>query len=288
MKRILITGANSYIGTSFKKWMSQWPDKYAVDTVGTRDGEWESRSFSSYDAILHVAGIAHQDTGKDKEDLYFKVNRDLTIAVAQKAKDEGVKQFVFMSSMIVYGASSNLGEENTITEQTTPSPVNFYGESKLQAEAGIRALETPAFKVAIIRPPMIYGKGSRGNYPLLAKFAKKFPVFPNISNKRSMLYIENLTEFLRLVIENEETGIFFPQNKEYVSTSNMVKTVAEVHGRNLTLVKWFNPIMNYLQINTVRKVFGNLVYSEEISQYKEDYHLFNFYESIQRTEEGNQ
>ena len=141
MKRILITGANSYIGTSFEKWMAQWPEEYQVDSVGMRNGEWKELDFSSYDTIFHVAGIAHQDAKADQEDLYYKVNRDLTVEVAQKAKAEGVKQFIFMSSMIVYGASSKIGETKIITRDTVPEPINFYGNSKLQAEQGILPLQ---------------------------------------------------------------------------------------------------------------------------------------------------
>ena len=197
MKRILITGANSYIGTSFEKWVAQWPEEYHVDNVETRIGEWKEIYFSPYDTIFHVAGIAHQDAKADQEDLYYKVNRDLTVEVAQKAKAEGVKQFIFMSSMIVYGASSKIGETKIITRDTVPEPINFYGNSKLQAEQGILPLQSEGFDVVVIRPPMIYGKGSKGNYPLLAKFSKFMPIFPNVDNQRSMLHIDNLTEFIQ-------------------------------------------------------------------------------------------
>ena len=275
MKRILITGANSYIGTSFEKWVAQWPEEYQVDTVDTRNGEWKELDFSPYDTIFHVAGIAHQDAKADQEELYYKVNRDLTIEVAQKAKAEGVKQFIFMSSMIVYGASSKIGETKVITRDTVPEPINFYGNSKLQAEQGILPLQSEGFNVVVIRPPMIYGKDSKGNYPLLAKFAKITPVFPNIENKRSMLHIDNLTEFIRLMIDNSENGIFFPQNREYIKTAEMVKIIADVKGKKIWLTKLFNPILVGLggNVNVINKVFGSLLYSQDISSYKHDYQL---------------
>lgn len=285
MKRILITGANSYIGTSFERWVAQWPEDYQVDTVGTRNGEWKDLDFSPYHTILHVAGIAHQDAKADQEELYYKVNRDLTIEVAQKAKNEGVKQFIFMSSMIVYGASSKIGETKVITRDTVPEPINFYGNSKLQAEKGILPLQAEGFNVVVIRPPMIYGKDSKGNYPLLAKFAKITPVFPNIENKRSMLYIDNLTEFIRLMIEHSENGIFFPQNREYVKTAEMVKVIAEINGRRIWLVKIFNPVLVRLgkKVNVVNKVFGSLFYHKSMSGYEKDnYQIRNFNESIER------
>ena len=286
MKRILITGANSYIGTSFEKWMTQWPEEYQVDSIGTRNDEWKELDFSPYDTIFHVAGIAHQDAKEDQEELYYKVNRDLTIEIAQKAKNEGAKQFIFMSSMIVYGASSKIGETKVITRETVPEPINFYGNSKLQAEQGILPLQSEGFNIVVIRPPMIYGKESKGNYPLLAKFAKITPVFPNIENKRSMLHIDNLTEFIRLMIEHSENGIFFPQNREYIKTAEMVKIIADVKGKKIWLTKLFNPILVGLggNVNVINKVFGSLLYSQDISSYKHDYQLNDLKASIINTE----
>lgn len=242
MKRILITGANSYIGTSFEKYLSQWTDRYTVDTVDMIGDSWKKKDFSNYDVIYHVAGIAHSDIGNATEEvkaLYYKVNTDLTIETAAKAKAEGVKQFIFMSSAIVYGDSAPIGKTKIITKDTIPTPGNFYGDSKLKAEKGILPLGDSNFKVVVLRPPMIYGKGSKGNYPLLAKYACKFPVFPDVENCRSMLYIENLLEFVRLIIENNESGIFFPQNEEYVKTSVLVKEIAKVHGKRVFLTRIF-------------------------------------------------
>src|SRR5699024_10386702 len=227
--------------------------------------------------------IAHVSTNPKMEELYYKVNRDLTIEVAGKAKEAGVKQFVFMSSIIVYGNNKQV----LIDENSKPNPSNFYGQSKLDAEVGIQRLEDEAFKVAIVRPPMIYGKGSKGNYPKLAKAARKLPIFPDINNKRSMLHIDNLSEFLRLMIKNEEQGLYFPQNEKYVRTSNMVKIIAEVHHKNIHLTKLFNPalyIMIHYKVSIVNKVFASLVYDQEMSRYKEDYNVNEFKDSIVATE----
>ena len=231
MKNILITGKNSYIGTSLENWLMREPDKYKVDTVDMKDGSWKEKDFSLYDVVFHVAGIAHVSSDPKMEDLYYKVNRDLTIETAEKAKAEGVKQFIFMSSIIVYGDSSS--SKRIIDRNTVPMPSNFYGNSKLQAEEGIKDLESDDFKIVVLRPPMIYGKGSKGNYPRLANMAKKIPVFPDIDNERSMLNIDNLCEFIKVMIDHEETGLYFPQNKEYVKTSELVKLIGEIHERRL-------------------------------------------------------
>lgn len=287
MKKILITGANSYIGTSFERWVSKWSDKYRVDSISVRDNEWKEKSFSEYDIIFHVAGIAHVDAKPEMEALYYKINRDLTIDVAKKAKQDGIKQFIFMSSIIVYGDSSKIGQRRIITRNTEPSPSNFYGDSKLQAEKGIKSLEDEDFKVVIIRPPMIYGKGSKGNYPKLAKAAQKLPLFPDVCNERSMLHIDNLCEFVKLMIDNEESGFFFPQNLEYVNTSEMVRIIAEVHGKKIKLVKAFNPVLRLMasKFGLVNKVFGNLVYERLMSDYDEgNYRIRDFKESIMVTE----
>ena len=290
MKEILITGENSYIGTSFERYMLKYADSFSVDTVNMLSDSWQSFDFSGYDTVFHVAGIAHSDSGKiseEKAQLYRSVNTDLTVAVAKKAKDEGVGQFIFMSSAIVYGNSAPLGKTKMITKDTPVSPANVYGDSKVQAELGLRAIEDDNFKVVILRPPMIYGNGSKGNYPLLSKLAKKLPVFPKVDNRRSMLYIENLCEFVKLMIENNESGTFWPQNSEYTNTADMVCAIASVHNKKIRLTKIFNVGLVILRHLTplVDKAFGSFTYDFEMSKYdKGDYRVASFDESVIRTE----
>ncbi len=290
MKKILITGANSYIGTSFEKYMARFGDDYLIDTVDMIGYSWKSKDFSGYDCVFHVAGIAHSDNGKiskEKEKLYYAVNTELTIATAKKAKAEGVKQFIFMSSAIVYGNSAPIGKGKRITKDTPVHPANCYGDSKVQAENGLRTLDDCSFNVVILRPPMIYGKGSKGNYPLMSKMAQKLPLFPYVKNRRSMLYIENLCEFVRLMIENEEYGIFWPQNKEYSNTSEMVRMIGKAHGKNVHIIHGFEWALKLLGLFTgvVDKAFGNLYYDKKLSLYKSNYRICDLKESIMRTED---
>jgi len=286
MKKILITGTNSYIGTSFENWCFQWPNKYSFNSIDMRDDSWKDTSFAEYDVMFHVAGLAHVSTNPKMEDLYYKINRDLTIETAKKAKTEGVKQFIFMSSIIVYGDSSYINHKRVIDRNTEPTPSNFYGISKFQAEEGIIPLMNDKFKVVVLRPPMIYGKGSKGNYPKLAKMAQKLPLFPDVDNERSMLHIDNLCEFIRLMIENEEQGVFYPQNAEYVKTSEMVRLIAESHGKKVRLTKLANFLLSLLgkRIGMVNKAFGNLVYDKDMSKYKKNYCVRSLEESISVTE----
>ena len=182
MKYVLITGAGSYIGQSFEQWaLHRYPEEFQIDTIDMIDENWQEKSFARYDIVFHVAGIAHADTGKVSEDrkaLYYKINRDLAVETARKAKRDGVKQFVFMSSMIIYGKSIAPGKRKVITRDTKPCPENFYGDSKWQAEQAVRELSRDGFHVAVLRPPMIYGKGCKGNYPVLARMARNLRVFP--------------------------------------------------------------------------------------------------------------
>ncbi|WP_028505931.1 NAD-dependent epimerase/dehydratase family protein [Ruminococcus sp. FC2018] len=274
MKKILITGANSYIGTSFENYMEQFGNDYSVDTVDMIGDSWKSKSFSGYDCVFHVAGIAHQKETLENAHLYYEVNRNLAIATAKKAKRDGVKQFILLSSMNVYGV-----ETGVITKKTVPHPKSHYGKSKLQADEKIVKLDCDSFKVAILRPPMVYGKDCKGNYQRLRSFALKSPIFPNYPNQRSMVYIGNLCEFVKNVIDDERHGLYFPQNSAYVNSSEMIRTVASFKGRKLFMPHIFNPFIYLFRISIIKKVFGNLTYdgTDIINKY-------NFYESMELTE----
>ncbi|MBR2343768.1 MAG: NAD-dependent epimerase/dehydratase family protein [Clostridia bacterium] len=290
MKRILITGAGSYIGTSFESYLKlHFDGEYEIDTVDMIGDSWREKDFSVYDSIFHVAGIAHSDSGKISEQrakLYYAVNTDLAVETAKKAKADGARQFVYMSSAIVYGDSAPIGKRKVINRDTPTSPANCYGDSKLRAEQGLFALEDETFRVVALRPPMIYGRGSKGNYPLLAKIAGKTPIFPRVCNERSMLYIDNLSEFVRLMIENGESGVFFPQNSEYSNTSELVKMIAKARGRRVRLLRGFGWLLRLAAVFTplVNKAFGSLSYDMSMSEYKVDYRIKKLAESIEETE----
>lgn len=280
MKRILITGANSYIGTSFEKWMQQFGDNFQIDTVDMHGEQWKEKDFSQYDSVFHVAGIAHADVSKVSEEtkqLYYKVNCDLAVETAEKYKNDlnGKNgQFIYMSSIIIYGEETNINKKRVITPETQPSPSNFYGDSKLKAEKKLTPLKSDTFRIAIIRPPMIYGEGSKGNYQQLVKIAQKLPVFPNIENERSMLSIDHLCDFIKNRIEFPESGIFFPQDPQYVRTSFMVKEIAASNGKKVKLfsgLNWLIYLLGYFPGKIgklVNKAFGNLVYENSDMEIK--------------------
>lgn len=289
-RRILITGQGSYIGEAVKKWLMNYPERYEIDTVDMIKDAWKNTNFSLYDVVYHVAGIAHADVGsvtEEQKKLYYQVNTELAVEVAKRAKESGVKQFIFMSSMIVYSGC----KEKFITEKTNPKPLNFYGDSKWQADQRIQSLKDDKFKVVILRPPMIYGKGSKGNYPELAKLAVRIPFFPKTNNRRSMLHIDNLCEFVKLMIDNEESGVFFPQNGEYTNTSEMVQMISIVHNHFIFIIpgmSWVIRIMKRIpgKIGGLsEKVFGDLAYDLTLSEYKDNYCVHTLLDSIKATEE---
>lgn len=282
MKKILITGQNSYIGTHVKNWLDN--EKYDVRELDVKTDEWRKENFSEYEVILHVAGIAHVSTNKKLEDLYYKVNRDLAVEVAKKAKQEKVKQFIFMSSMIIYGDDTILGQRKLIDKDTVPQPKNFYGNSKLEAEKEIKKLENEDFKTTIIRTPMVYGPNCKGNFQKLKKIARLSPIFPDIENDRSMIYIDNLCEFIKNAIDTEKYGIFYPQNKEYISTKQIIQIMAENMNKKIYFIKLFNPILKLMskKINLINKVFGTKIYAKELSG-EFDYIVVDNEESIRRS-----
>ncbi len=294
MKKVLITGANSYIGTSFEVYSREhYHKELVVDTIDMIGGQWRSKDFGGYDIVFHVAGIAHADVGNVREEekaRYYAINTDLAIETCIKTKMDGVKQFIFMSSSIIYGDSAPYGNTKTITKDTEPHPSNFYGDSKWQADKGVRELADDEFIVTVLRPPMIYGKGSKGNYPALARLAKKLPVFPDVQNERSMLYIENLCEFLCQVMIRGEGGIFWPQNAEYTRTSEMVKAIGEVSGHKIRVSKAWNWVVRLAshvpgKISRIaNKAFGNMNYVQSMSTYDFNYQIVDLKTSIKRTE----
>lgn len=291
MKQVLIIGENSYIGRSFEDYILHTPKDIEITKISSRNNSWVKYDFSKYDSVLNVAGIAHADISKvsdEQKKVYFEVNAELPYELAKKAKKEGVKQFIYLSSSIVYGDSSFPNSDKEINAGSVPQPSNFYGESKLLGEKKVCQLKDESFNIVILRLPMVYGYGSKGNFPKLWKIAQILPIFPRILNKRSMLYIKNLCEFIRLVIINEENGIFYPQNKEISSTSQIVMAISKAMNKKVFLVKKMNffiecvyhiPLLRVK--NLIMKSFGTLYYDSDISTYDRGlYQIYSLEESI--------
>ena len=264
MKKILITGKHGYIAGCFGKYVHEkYSSEFKTEQISLRDNEWKDLDFSQYDVVFHCAAIVHRE-GECSEEEYIKVNTELTKSLALKAKTEGVTQFIFMSSMSVYGL-----ETGEITKQTVPAPKSMYGKSKLLAEEALLGMNSEAFRVTIVRAPMVYGPGCKGNYQRLSALARRLPIFPSYKNKRSMIFIDKLSEFVARLISDGSAGIFCPQNDCYVCTSELVKEIAEAHGHRI----WITPLLNPFVVlgmkipgklgRLFRKVWGCLYYEKE-------------------------
>lgn len=278
MKKVLVVGKGSYIGTSFERYLCQWPDQYSVDVLDTYGEGWKSFDYSGYDAVYQVAGIAHIKETEENKYLYYLINRDLAVGVAKLAKEAGVKHFVYLSSMSIYGINTGV-----ITKKTPIAPVTNYGKSKVQAEEQLSELIDDSFVISFLRPPMVYGKGCKGNYQSLERFALKFPVFPYVKNERSMIYIDNLCELVKQIIDKELGGVFYPQNREYVQTSETVKLIAAANGKNIFLSKLMGLAVKVLRnkVSMLGKAFGSLVY-KDTEDLGYSYCKVSFGESIER------
>ena len=286
MTKVLITGAGSYVGESVRRYILSTSSDFEIDAVDTMNDAWKEADFSKYDVVYHVAGIAHVNADPKMEALYYKVNRDLTVEVARAAKAAGVKQFIFMSSQIVFHESQSLKSE-VLTADTKENPNGFYGDSKLQAEKGLHELECDAFKVCILRPPMIYGPNSKGNFPRLVKLAQKTPLFPAWHNKRSMLYIDNLAEFVKQAILRELSGTFYPQNRELADTVEIIRYFAKANGHKVWITRLLNPFvwLGSFILQPINKMFATYYYDPEMSKMDFDYQLVSFEESLKRVAE---
>lgn len=281
--KVLITGNTSYIGVNLKKWLGQWPNQYSIDSVSIRNNEWKKADLSQYDALFHVAAIVHTRESPRMESLYTLINRDLTVELAKKAKQAGVKQFIFMSTISVYGLTGEIGRNVVITKDTPCNPTTFYGESKWEAEKELVNLSDENFHIAIVRAPMVYGPNCPGNFTKLKKLIKITPVFPLTNNQRSMIFIDNLSEFIRLLLDYKECGLFFPQNREYVNITEATKLIAMNIPKRIYFSKAFADVLNIVgkRIDALNKGFGNLVIDLQLSSYKDfEYCIADFQKSI--------
>lgn len=264
MKRVLITGENSFIGRSFNRFLDEYPEDYTVNKISLRNDIWREMDFSKYDVIVHLAAIVHKKENPEMKSNYYEINTRLPVEIAEKAKKDGVKQFLFMSTMAVYGEEGKLNKKVVINKDTIPTPKTLYGMSKLEAEKKLNSLNDFNFKIVVVRPPMIYGENCPGNFSKLKNFSLKTPVFPKIKNERSMLSISKLCDLLKGYIDEENSGLFLPQDERYANTSELVQELAKIHGRKVYLssVLGWIVISFFKNVKIVRKMFGNLTYEK--------------------------
>lgn len=269
MKKILVIGKNGFLAKEFKSYMKKFSDRYELVFISSRNHEWENYSFAVFDAVFNASGLAHANAIDGSDEEYYEVNGRLPGEIAEKAKKEGVPIYVTMSSQIVYGDISRIGKKQIITKKTIPIPDGIYGKSKIMGEESVLKLWDKTFNVAIIRPPMIFSENAPENFERLCKFAISSPIFPNLFNEQSMIYSDNLCELIRLIIDNKLGGLYFPQEKEYIHTSKLVKDISKAAQKRIIMTNIFNPILKVAsrKIRYIRKAFGTLVYDKELSNH---------------------
>jgi UDP-glucose 4-epimerase len=222
-------------------------------------------SCAGCDAVIHCAAIVHV---KEKDSQKYKtVNTDLTAALAEQAKRDGVRLFVFMSSMSVYGVEGLLNGVTVISKNTPPRPASPYGRSKLAAEELLRRMADENFRVYILRPPMVYGSGAPGNYGRLSRLARWLPVFPKVDNSRSALSIERLCEVVGNIAGSEpakNVTVLYPRDSKPMCTSTAFASLAQDCGHKAFLSALLGKLVIRLPLGIVKKMFGNLVYADNL------------------------
>lgn len=272
--KVLITGKNSYVGKNIGNFLLY--KNMEVKYVSVRNGISEDE-FTDVDVVVHCAAIVHKKEAKFAI-LYDKVNYELTVDIAEKAKKKGVKQFIFMSTMAVYGKS-----EGEINGNTPLQPKTLYGESKLKAEKALEKIADENFKVSIIRPPMVYGRSCPGNYKKLRMLALKLPVFPLMENKRSFIYVENLAYFVWNTISEGKEGIFMPMDSKTESTDTMSKYICSVNNKEIKFSPFLGKMVKKIPLNSLKKAFGSLYYGNDIAEVVS---FTGFQEAINYTEKN--
>lgn len=251
---ILVTGSNGFIGSYF---ISKYKSKYEMVTFSFRNNNIINLDCNSIDVVFHLSALVHQMGGASASE-YEKINLTQTLELAKKAKESGVKQFVFMSTIKVYGEETKIKyNENTIC-----SPEDEYGKSKLKAELELLKLEDEDFKVSIIRTPIVYGHNVKANIKSLINLVDKVTILPfkKILNKRSMVYIGNLCHLVNEVIHQQQSGIFLASDDEPLSTTSLIELIAKNLNKKLYLVKvpFFESFLKILKPSYYKRLYGSL------------------------------
>ncbi len=258
MKTIAVTGSTGFVG---KRLMVYNSEKFHLQPINLRDTPVNAINLLDVDVVLHLAGKAHQMEPIDDK-VYFDVNYELTKQLADKALLQGIKQFIYISSTKVYGDDIN----EMLDEHSPCLPVDAYGASKLKAEQYLQSLQSDNFKIAIIRPPLVYGPGVKGNMIRLLQLAdKNFPLpFGKIDNARSMVFIDNLVELINTIIDKEATGVFIAGDDLPVSTSRLLALIKSSLGNTSGLISipaFARTIIKRLKPALYIRLFGSFVVS---------------------------
>jgi len=259
-KAIFLTGSSGFVGQHFIK---DYGNEYQITVAKVRLKNVATLTLNGVDTVLHLGALVHQ-MRPVPEDEYFKSNFELTKKLADKAIQFGIKHFIYLSTAHVYGEYGNLVDHSTTLQETTPcTPKDAYGKSKLLAENHLLGLASEDFKVSIIRPPMVYGGGAKGNLISLVRLIKIFPFLPfkYSKNKRSIIYVKNLTALIHKVIQERAGGLFLATDSRSVSIQDLSVYIARALGKKVFLFRLPNSIFKILckiKPNIMTRLYGTL------------------------------
>lgn len=245
--KVGLTGYTGFIGSAFLK---KYSDTYNIRLINLRDPEFLSQ-IAGLDTLVHCAGLAHQDNPPAKE-VYFEVNYGFTKTLVDECILRQVKQFIYLSTFHV-----NLEKPTS------------YSESKVAAENYLNSV-TSKISVSIIRPPMVYGAGCKGNFPKLVKLIKLSPVLPfkYTKNRRSIIYIENLTGFISYIINKKIAGSFTPQDERTVSVHDLARFISACFDQKKVLLappQFFLSVLKTLAPNICDRLYDDLFVDPQIN-----------------------
>ncbi|KIC63431.1 NAD-dependent epimerase/dehydratase family protein [Chryseobacterium taiwanense] len=232
--KIIITGASGFVGKNISTFLQN--KGCTINALSLRKTNWKVNFPRSVDAIIHLAGKAHDTSNVSNPDEYYKINRDLTIDIFNEFLNSDSKKFFYFSS--VKAAADSV--EEILTENNKANPVTHYGKSKIEAEEYILSQNLPEEKkVYIIRPCMIHGPGNKGNLNLLYKIVEKGLPWPLASfhNQRSFLGIDNLNYLVYEMLKKDglPSGIYNFADDEALSTNELISTVNKALNKKAKL-----------------------------------------------------
>jgi nucleoside-diphosphate-sugar epimerase len=230
MNKIIVTGAGGFVGLHFVEYNKE---RYQIKTLSLKNDNWKQEDLRGYDAVVHLAGKAHEMNVIDDQ-IYYTVNTELTKQLFEKTSAEGVSHFIYISSTKVYGDDIT----TVLTEQSPYAADDAYGKSKQQAEEYLLGRQSANQQIAIVRPPLVYGPGVKGNMiKMLRLCAKKIPLpFGSTGNRRSMVYVLNLVALINTIIDKKAGGVFVAGDAQPLSTTELVSGIRGAMNRKPGLI----------------------------------------------------
>lgn len=266
MSNVAIIGKDSYIGSHIAKLLKS--KGYNVTEVEAIDNKWADFDFTTVDTVVHVAAIVHRKDITDPE-IYNEVNVKLPLKVAKQAMASGVQQFVFMSSMAVYGKGHVL-KDCSIEPGDALNPSTEYAKSKLLAETELQKLALDSMALSIVRPPSVYGCGCKGNlFDRYYKIAGMLPVIPECEPQclQGVVYIDNLSQAVYSIIRDRKAGCFHPQDNELLSTAQLLNEIRKHQSKNSKISRALGKIGSVFSfVSVYKKLFGAVYYSPKFSE----------------------